>query len=83
MRSALLERERRTDQPALLTLCFVGVLVLESVASKGLAGARCSSGWWLTTITVIPWALSFVVGVMRYLLWDTHIKVRKEPPTTI
>lgn len=78
--SALLERERRTAlwKPALLTLCFAGVLVLESVANKGLAGPRCFNGWWLTTMAVIPWALSFVVSVRRYLLWDTQVKVRKE-----
>ena len=77
--AALLERETRTAlwKPALLTLCFGGVLALEAVAGKGFAGARCSWGWWLTTVAVIPWALGFVAGMRKFLLWDAEVKVRK------
>lgn len=80
--AALVERERRTAlwKPALLTLCFAGVLTLESLAGKGQAGARCSPSWWVMTVAVIPWALSFTAFMRRYLLADAAQKERVDFP---
>ena len=65
----ILEREQSIPlwKPALLTLCFLGILVLDVLkggeGTPSPLGFACGSlGYWVVTLSAIPWVSRWVGG---------------------
>ena len=77
---AIAERERHTAlwKPALLTLCFLGIITLEVLkGGEGSSplGIQCGSlMYWLVTLAVLPWVAIFFLIVRAHLLHDYEHK---------
>lgn len=69
------ETERSVSwwKPALMTLCFLGMAALRI----GQRAVRCGSAWyWVLTLGLNPWVLSFFLIARRYVLRDFRRKRR-------
>lgn len=75
------EEERFTPmwKPAILTACFLGVVVLDVLKGgdgKSPLGFSCGSAWyWVTSLAIIPWIGMFYLSIRKYILHEYQRKI--------